>query len=258
MEKTVYLLGCSFTQALNRFVNVESGDKDKKITFFGDFYKKYNVTNLAYLSRSNFQILEDIKNLPENCIALIQWSALTRPNGIPDYDKDWNFHLNELAYSNEDPLKFLIQNFIKIVTEANQILNEKNIKSFQYLGWVQWTDSEITDEISVQLESLPITWFSTPTLVDVIKNNCWEYNPPSLTNSIKTLLGGNPDKWEWKSFKWGGMSEWIRLNIKDPYKRYVAIHSKDGYNDPHPSMYATQEFYETVIFPQLNKLIGDI
>jgi hypothetical protein len=253
MEKTpIYLLGCSFTNMAYNYGHDPSND------FFMKFISDFNIINLSYISRSNFQILEDIKTLPKNSIAIIQWSSLTRPNGIQDYDKDWNKHLNELAQSAEDPLKFLINNFINVVNQANQILNEKQIKSFQYLGWLQWADSEIDSETEQLLKELPIKWFVAPNIIDIYQYNCWEYNHKSLTNKLKTLLGGIPNKWEWKSTKWGGLSEWVRLNIKDPYKRYHAIKSIDGYNDTHPSKYALEEFYKNVILHELNKLINDI
>jgi hypothetical protein len=244
-RKTIYLLGCSFTDSVKFYQS----------DFFKKFRDKYNVINLAYLSRSNFQILEDIKTLPNNSIAVIQWSALTRPDGNKDYDIDWNSELNKLAYSTEDPLKFLINNFIKVVSEGNEFINEKNIKAFQYIGWVQWQDSEIDEETNKLLKKLPINWFETPKLIDIIPSNCWEYNSTVLNNRIKTLLGGNSHKWEWKSFKWGGMSEWIRLNVTDMDKRYVATYKKDGYNDSHPSEYAAEQFYKNVILVEVEKLI---
>ena len=245
-KKTVYLLGCSFTDMV----------KHHNTPFFEKFRSEFNIINLAYLSRSNFQILEDVKSLPSDSVVFIQWSALTRPDGNPDYEEDWNKELNKLAFSNENPLKFLINNFIKIVSEANKILVEKNIKSFQYIGWVQWNDSELDDDLISKLKNLPINWFSTPKVNDVMPSNCWEYDSKSLVNKIKNLLGGNiPELWEWKSFSYGGMSEWIRFNVKDPYKRYIAIKSRDGYDDSHPSSYASEQFYINVILPELYKMI---
>ena len=244
-KKTIYLLGCSFTDAVKHYQS----------EFFKKFRDDYNIINLAYLSRSNFQILEDIKTLPDNSIAVIQWSALSRPNGIPDYEIDWNAELNKIAYSTEDPLKFFINNFINIVTEANNILKTKNIKSFQYIGWVQWADDEIDYKTDKLLNNLPINWFKTPSLIDVIPSNCWEYNPKKLSNIIKSLLGGHKiTQWEWKATKWGGMSEWIRMNIGDMYKRYVAIIENDGYIDSHPSEYAAEQFYKNVILVEINKI----
>jgi hypothetical protein len=245
-KDTVYLLGCSFTDAVKHF----NGE------FFRKFKDSYNIINLGYISRSNFQILEDIKTLPKNSIAIIQWSSLSRPNGIPDYDIDWNAELNELAYSSNDPLQFFISNFIKVLTTANSILKEKNIKSFQYIGWVQWTDAEIDYETSKLLNNLNINWFSTPSLIDVIPCNCWECNPNTVSNKIRSLLGFHKNiEWEWKSTKWGGMSEWIRLNVDDMYKRYIAITKRDGYNDAHPTEYASEQFYKNVIVVEIEKML---
>jgi hypothetical protein len=246
LEDRVYLLGCSFT---NQIMSYEDG-------FFWRFRKKFKIVNMGYPSRSNFQILEDIKELPNNSIAIIQWSSLTRPNGIPDYDKDWNAELNKIAYSSEDPLKFLINTFIKIVSQANQILNQKNIKSFQYLGWLQWLNSEIDDETESQLNKLPINWFTSPEVIDIMKCNCWEYNPYSISIKLKYPLHGQ-ERWVWKSTKWGGMSEWIRANVPDVYDRYLAVYEIQGYNDPHPSKYGSELFYKKIIVPALKQLIKE-
>ena len=245
MEKqTIYLLGCSFTDAVKHYQS----------EFFKKFRDDYNIINLAYLSRSNFQILEDIKTLPDNSIAVIQWSALSRPNGIPDYEIDWNVELNKMAYSDETPLTFLINNFIKVVSDGNVILNQKNIKTFQYIGWVQWEDAEIEESVSKLLNKLPIKWFKTPKLIDIIPSNCWEYNPKSLNTRIKRLLCNDLNEWQWKSFNWGGMSEWIRLNITNMDNRYVATYKKNGYIDSHPSEYAAEQFYKNVILVEINKI----
>jgi len=241
----IYLLGCSFTDCIKGFNN----------DFFSKFkYDDYDIINLAYISRSNFQILEDIKSIPNNSNVIIQWSALTRPDGITDYEMDWNKELNKLAFSNTDPLKFLIDNFIKIVKTANDILTHKKIKSFQYIGWVQWNDDEIDLTTSNLLNELPINWFKTPVLLDVIPNTCWTYNNKNLNIKLD-----NPstelDLWQWNVITWGGMSEWIRLNVDDMLKRYIAINQIDGYNDPHPSEYASEQFYKNIILPEISKMI---
>jgi hypothetical protein len=245
VEDRTYLLGCSFT---NQIMTYEDG-------LFWKFRKDFNIVQLGYPSRSNFQILEDIKKLPNNCIAIIQWSSLTRPDGNPDYDKDWNAELNKLAYSMEDPLKFLINNFINIVSQAEIIIKEKNIKTFQYIGWLQWLNTEIDKETEIKLKSLPITWFSTPAILDIIRGNCWEYNSHvTESHQINYSLHGE-NRWLWPETSWGGMSEWIRLNVTDVHKRYLGSYDSSGYIDPHPSRYGSEQFYKNVIIPALKLLI---
>lgn len=246
-NNNIYLLGCSFT---NQIMTFEKG-------FFQKFRNDFNIINIGYPSRSNFQILEDIKKLPNDCIAIIQWSSLTRPNKNPDYDKDWNSELNKLAYSTEDPLKFLINNFINIVSQAELIIKEKNMKTFQYIGWLQWLNSEIDKETEIKLGLLPITWFNTPKLLDIIKGNCWEYNSDNILShqiKIKHFLHSEI-RWLWDATSWGGMSEWIRLNITDVHKRYLGSYKPGGYIDPHPSKYGSEQFYKKVIVPALKHLI---
>jgi hypothetical protein len=246
MDKdTVYLLGCSFTEAIKHFNS----------DFFIKFRDNYNIINLAYASRSNFQILEDIKSLPNNSIAVIQWSALTRPSGIHNYDIDWNIELNNATQLSSDPLKFLINNFINVVNKANKILKSKNIKTFQYIGWVQWANNELDKTLISLLKELPIHWFFTPDLIDVMPSGCWEYNANSFVLPIKSMLGGRPTKWEWKSSNWGGMSEWIRLNITDMYNRWAALYEVNGYNDAHPTEYASEQFYKSVVLIQIEKML---
>lgn len=242
-KKTIYLLGCSFTDNVRGYLN----------EFFTKFKEDYNVINLAYPSRSNFQILEDIKLLPTDSKVIIQWSALTRPSGNPDYDIDWNIELNNLAFSDNDPLNFLINNFIKIVKRSNNILVEKNIKSFQYIGWVQWNDNELDCKIKEELLSLPITWFNTPSLTDVMPVTCWSYDCGTLNSKINQL-DNKLDLWEWYPISWGGMSEWIRFNVNDELKRYKSIRQFDGYDDPHPTEYSSEYFYKSIILPEINKL----
>ncbi len=240
-NKTVYLLGCSFTMNVKGFN-----------TLWTTLNNSYTITNLGFSSRSNFQILEDIQNLPSNCKVIIQWSSLTRPTGNPDYEKDWNKPLNDLLDKQKDPLTFLIQTFINVVTQANLILKEKNIQSFQYIGWRQWEDSELNTDLHTQLTNLPIHWFSTPELEDCIDSTCWNYNYGRIVPNIKKYVLFHKKTYKnflWTANKWGGMSEWIRENVTEFDKRYV---SKE---DPHPSEYATSLFYKKVIIPEIDNLL---
>lgn len=243
--KKVYLLGCSFTYHINNF-SINLNEKLSNPT---------EVINLGYPSRSNFQILEDVKTLPNNSIAVIQWSALTRPNGMVEYEIDWNKDLNGLLETQSDPLRFLINNFINVVTESNEILKEKNIKVFQYLGWQQWADFEIDKELEDKLLTLNINWFKTPKLDDIISSNCWHYNSKSYVEKIFDFLGYEK-KWQWDSTDWGGMSEWIRLNVNDMEKRYIGGNDNEIF-DPHPSEFAAKFFYDEVIIPNINNLLLD-
>jgi hypothetical protein len=241
----VFLLGCSFTYNVNN----TPIDIIKKVN------KPIRITNLGYPSRSNFQILEDVKILPENCIGIIQWSALTRPNGMLEYEHDWNKDLNEELTKQDDPLRYLIENFINVVNESNQIIKEKNIKSFQYIGWQQWGNHEIDNDLSNKLKNLNINWFETPKLTDIIPSNCWHYQKESYVRKIINKFNTKKN-WEWDETIWGGMSEWIRLNIEDENLRYVDLRS-DGEIDSHPSKYATQFFYEKIIIPKINKFLNN-
>ncbi len=244
MEK-IFLLGCSFTYHVTQF----SINLNEKLSY------PTEIVNLGYISRSNFQILEDVKTLPNNSIVIIQWSALTRDNGIIDYEIDWNKDLNEMLENQSDPLRFLINNFINIVTESNEILKEKNIKVFQYIGWQQWADFEIDKELEDKLLTLNINWFKTPKLIDIIPYNCWHYNSKSYVQKIFDLLG-HGKKWQWDSTNWGGMSEWIRLNVNDMEKRYINPNDNENF-DSHPSEFATKFFYDEVIIPNINKILSD-
>jgi hypothetical protein len=231
-NKLVYLLGCSFTRNVKGFN-----------TLWETLTSRYNIINIGESSRSNFQILEDVKKrLPTNCKVVIQWSSLSRPNGILDYEKDWNKPLNDLADKQKDPLTFLIQTFINVVTQTKLILEEKNIESFQYIGWRQWEDSEINTNLHTQLTNLPIHWVSTGELEDCTDTTCWNYNYGRIVPNTKNFL--------WTANKWGGMSEWIRYNVTEFDKRYI---SKE---DPHPSEYATLLFYKKIIIPEIDKLLN--
>lgn len=251
-EKKVYFLGCSFTDASHSYQ-----------PSFGYIKENYNIENLARGSQSNFQILSDVEILEENSIAFVQWSALTRPNMIGDVLPNiWDVDLNREAEKHEDPLVFYINNFIDVVTNANKILEEKNIKSFQYIGWVQWRDSEISVEMEEKLKKLPIHWFSSSAQIDTMGDTCWNVRPkdgflkPHITSFLQYKYRKTVE-WEWEPIRWGGMSEWIRGNIEDMDKRWVNTVKTHGNSNPHPSAYAGDVFYEKVIIPKLEELINE-
>jgi hypothetical protein len=242
--KNVYLLGCSFTYQINEFsINIEN-----KLKF------PASIINLAFPSKSNFQILEDVKKLPKDSIAIIQWSALTRPNGMIGYEKDWNKDLNEMLKHQSDPLRFLIENFITVVNEANIILKKMNVKHYQYIGWQQWADSEIDSDLNYKLNQLNINWFKTPKLKDIISTNCWHYNPNSYVQRVLNFFK-TENYWEWDSTSWGGLSEWVRLNVIDENLRYKGYYNTNF--DSHPSEFATTLFYDQIIIPNINLLLTD-
>lgn len=239
----MYLLGCSFTG------NIPGTAPDLHNRLIND----YGVINLGVASYSNFQIRNTLFDLPDNCNAIIQWTALSRPDGIKHNDIDWNKNLNKALFDKYDPLLYLIEIFIKVVSEAVTILKVKNINAYHYMGWQQWTDKDLTNDLRDKLKDLPINWFPVPETIDIVSQSCWEYNY-ELFNSIYEENKTSRMMWKWYSNIWGGMSEWIRYNIKDPDKRYV------GYNgdifDSHPSNFATTEFYNNIIIPEILKLKG--
>lgn len=242
--KNIYLLGCSFTYQINEFsIEIEHKLKDSAA-----------IINLAFPSRSNFQILEDVKTLPNDSIAIIQWSSLSRPNGMLYYERDWNKDLNEMLKHQSDPLRFLIENFITVVNEANLILKKKNIKHYQYIGWQQWADSEIDSDLNYKLTQLNINWFKTPKLKDVIPANCWHYNTSSYVQRVLNCFK-TEKYWEWDSTNWGGLSEWVRLNVVDEKLRYKGYLDTDF--DSHPTAFATALFYDHVIIPNINLLLAN-
>lgn len=235
-DKLLYLTGCSFTDNLDTYYDAYS-------------YINNNFTykSFAYPSRSNFQILDDLKLMKPSSIAIIQWSALTRPNGMVEYDFDYNKDLNEKLEKAENPLHFLIETFIDVVNEATSILEQKNIKYFQYIGWNQWYDHELNDDLRNKLNKLSITWFSSKKTLDLIADNCWSLSQQSSSTSEYGL-------YEWDDIKWGGMSEWIRDNINNPRLRYVSTEKYNNNCDPHPSPYAGDLFYKEVIIPKIHEL----
>jgi hypothetical protein len=236
-NKILYLTGCSFTHNLNGLY-LEARE-----------YIENNFTykNFAFGSRSNFQILSDIKEMEANSVAIIQWSALTRPNGMIEYEIDYNKDLNEQLEKAENPLYFLIETFIEVVTEATIILEQKNIKHFQYIGWNQWYDHEINEDLRDKLSKLPITWFTSKKTLDLIIDNCWSLIQRATTTSEYGI-------YEWDDIVWGGMAEWIRDNVSDPRLRYVSTEKYDNFMDPHPSQYAGNLFYTEVIIPRIHEL----
>lgn len=237
MNKLLYFTGCSFTLHLD-LLYLEAKEHIKN---------NFTYKNFAFSSRSNFQILDDIKLMDPNSVAIIQWSSLTRPNGIVDYEIDYNKDLNEKLEKAENPLHFLIETFIDVVNEATTILEQKNIKYFQYIGWNQWYDRELNDNLRDKLNKLPITWFSSKKTLDLIIDNCWSLSQRGSATSESGV-------YEWDDIKWGGMSEWIRDNIDDPRLRYISTEKYNHHMDPHPSAYAGDLFYKEVIISKIYEL----
>ena len=239
----MYLIGCSFTEN----VKTRNPDLHKLLV------DKYGVVNLGKASMSNFQIRDTLFNLPNNSKAIVQWSALTRPTGIKHNDIDHNLNLNTALVKNNNSLHFLINTFVKVVLNGVEILKAKDIDAYHYLGWMQWSDSEIDDELRIVLESLPINWFKVPKTIDITNQGCWDYDYETY-NCLYNENTSSRMLWEWYPTSWGGMSEWIRYNIKNPDDRYLGFND-EGIFDNHPSITGNLAFYENIIIPEIQKLL---
>ena len=228
--KELTIHGCSFSENLK--CNFYPGIEDK-------LSKDFNYANYAINSNSNQGIQESAITAGEDSIAIIQWSALTRKL---EWEKDWEY-LDVI--SQPDALFRLLDRWINQVRTTTALLNQRGVKHFQYIGWAQWKDSELTDEYRQYLRALPIHWFESKEQEDLIQSNCWQLNHnPNEWSDIKD------GKITFPKLEWGGMSEWIRENV-DINDRYIGYdnHSKEKWFDPHPSATAGKQFFEQVIYP---------
>ena len=228
--KTLTTHGCSFTENINNgfYIGVEDTlDKD------------FDFVNYGRNSNSNQGILETAITVPSKSIAVIQWSALTRRL---EWETDEEY---ENVVYNPNAIFLFLDKWIQQVKTITTLLEQREVKTFQYIGWAQWKDSELNDEYREKLRELPIHWFESKEQQDLIQANCWQ-------------IEENPSKWStekdgviiYPKLEWGGMSEWIRENI-DIDNRYIGYnHQSDSkWFDPHPSAIAGKEFYEQVIYP---------
>ena len=125
--------------------------------------------------------------------------------------------------------------------EAQDRFKENNINFLQYIGWTQFMDSELSDSHRSMISKFKnFTWIETPELKDIIRSNC------TMNIGNKGLIVGEGE-YLWPANNWGGLSEWVRNNIRVDDRYY------DPPIDPHPSFYAFNKFIIEVILPKLKK-----
>jgi hypothetical protein len=225
MEKLkIYQFGCSFTERLLMMEKI---------------FKPFNFKNYGKASSNNFYIFNKFIETENNdSICIIQWSSLTRPF-------DENFSLLETS---DNPLYDLLEQWYGLVEETQRVAKERNIRLIQFIGWAMWKDDELNEYHRDRLNSLDIIWFKSSPQWDLIASNCFQFQDSYQWSSPKNEQGLS----FWGELQWGGMSEWIRENVKME-RRYLKIDSKyyngDEEYDPHPSEYASRYFYQKVIFP---------
>jgi len=231
-KKVVFHYGCSFTENIRHF--------GLQHLFQDNFIYK----NHARRSANNRYILDTFKRTAEiDSIAVIQWSSLTRPF-------DDNFSLLETS---DNPLYDLLEEWYLVIEEAITHAEKNNIKLVQYIGWALWKDDELNDYHREKLKSYGIHWLESSAQLDESTSNCFQFQMPNEWSSDEISDG----LYMWDNLEWGGMSEWIRENMKisDRYiGKFWNPHENKEQFDPHPSEKATIEFINKFLIPKLSKL----
>lgn len=223
--------GCSFSENITGYTICRN--------YLNEISDEISYNNYSRVSNSNLKILDSFKdNLLPNSISVIQWSALTRPN-------DSNFSKIE---NSVNPLWDLLDEWYTYIDIATELALQNNIKLIQYIGWAQWRDDELNEYHRTKLNSYDIHWFHSKSEFDKIQSNCFQFGIPHNWSSTQFDNG----LFRWPELVWGGMSEWIRTNIKieNRYMGYNHKHESKHF-DPHPSEYGTLRFLEYFLIPEV-------
>jgi hypothetical protein len=193
-------------------------------------------------------------------LLLIQWSAFSRCYGTSFdeviqhhgeqmekyYLKDWEhsdgkrpgeIHLDVLSYD-------ITKSNLESILELQVYLQNKGIEYKMWFGWNQIYPEQIEQYgLSDMLNKIK----EDKNLILFKQDECYDYeleeygllSKSHYALTLKKLFGLNKGDYFHPNTDWGGMTEFIRMELKDG--KYVSK------NDMHPSTKAQKHFFEKII-----------
>jgi hypothetical protein len=204
-------------------------------------------------------------------LVLIQWSAFSRVfgkterealfnlyNHFIDIDDRYLVNLYGTEYTSGDFLDFVEddivkQSLLKIVL-TQLLLQKKGIDYKMWFGWQQIYKEQINcnpnlSKILDEMESdKNLLFFKHKDAYDYELPNYLNCGKGTYQNALKKLFGHPTKDFYWPGSNYGGMTEYIRENLKNG--KYV-----NKKNDQHPSSEGHKVFFEGVIKPILDEKI---
>ena len=251
----ILIVGCSFSEDINL-------DNTQSWSYRLRNYLKNESIEIVNLSESGQGngVISDlvIDYVTQNKVdfVLIQWSAFTRLYKESPLSKHWNKYKNldweESNGSNLDLLTFESTfNSLNSIIKTKEYLIENGINYKMWFGWQQIYPEQIerfklkhlTDMI---LEDENFLLFHQKETWDNELKNYGLFSKSNYADTLLKLVGLSKGDNYYPETKWGGMSEYIRMNLNKG--RYISEY------DAHPSSEAHRIFFEGVIKPMFNNI----
>ena len=254
----ILIVGCSFSEDIN-LDNVTSWSYRLR-----DYLKSsdYEVTNLSESGQGNGVISDLVIDYVSNNqidLVLIQWSAFTRIFKIVPTSKHWNKYKNlDWESGDVDKLDLLTfestYNSLNAIINIQEFLNKNNIKYKMWFGWQQVYPEQIehfqlTHLIDIINEDENFILFHQKETWDNELKNYGLFTKSNYATTLLKLFGLSKGENYYPETKWGGMSEYIRMNLNK--NRYISE------TDSHPSSEGHRVFFEGVIKPMFQNVNTD-
>jgi hypothetical protein len=263
----ILIIGCSFSETFDGVLKYPTW-----VYWLSHYLKNENVDiiNLSKSGNGNKKISTDVINyLKYNKVdlVLVQWSAFTRVFGNnlqynndflhlikgskEYYNIDWEYGDEYFNLLDE---KYIV-NSLESILETIQFLNNNNINYKMWFGWQQIYPEQINylnlNHLIEPIKSDPnFLLFYQKEMYDYELENYGLFSKSNYLDTLHKLFGIDKKKYYYPETEWGGMTEYIRMNLEANKYR--------SNTDAHPSELGSKIFFEGVIkllFPSINENI---
>ncbi len=251
---TILIVGCSFSEDIN-LDNTQSWSY-----LLRDYLKNesINIVNLSQSGQGNGVISDLVMDYVSNSnvdLVLIQWSAFTRiyPNEV--LSKHWNKYKNLDWIEEGDNIDLLTKestlHSLNTIIETQKFLKNKNIDYRMWFGWQQVYPEQIKEfGYTNMIEDIE----SDDNFLLFQQNDMWDdelegyglFSKSNYAITLSKMTGLFKGENYYYKTKWGGMSEYIRMNLNKG--KYISK------TDFHPSSNAHKLFFDDIIKPLFNNI----